>query len=172
MVEVPIDSVFAQILDNEKLSFSPVPEAEMRGGEKPLAKDYADELGWNISFDLDEETDNRKVQKLPVLHYQESLDTVSRKIASAAKTAIEESGTNMLYLVFGFLEWYESGDSEQPHLAPLVVVPVAIERAGGKGRAVEAVLEYSAALLPSLKLHRIGMEGWCLSYCPSSAGHS
>jgi hypothetical protein len=77
-----------------------------------------------------------------VLHYQESLDTVSRKIASAAKTAIEESGTNMLYIVFGFLEWYESDDSKQAHLAPLVV-PVTIERAGGKGRAVEAVIEYS-----------------------------
>ena len=80
---------------------------------------------------------------LPVLHYHEQLDTLSRKIATAAKTAIEESGTNMLYLVFGFLEWYESDDSKQPHLAPLVVLPVTIERAGGKGRAVETVLEYS-----------------------------
>jgi preprotein translocase subunit Sec61beta len=48
---------------------------------------------------------------------------LSRKIASAAKTAIEESGANMLYLVFGFLKWYESDDSKQPHLAPLVVLP-------------------------------------------------
>jgi hypothetical protein len=78
-----------------------------------------------------------------VLHYHEQLDTLSRKIASAARTAIEESGANMLYLVFGFLEWYESDDSKQPHLAPLVVLPVTIERVGGKGRAVETVLEYS-----------------------------
>ena len=49
----------------------------------------------------------------------------------------------MLYLVFGILEWYESDDSKQPHLAPLVVLPVTIERAGGKGKAVETVLEYS-----------------------------
>ena len=49
----------------------------------------------------------------------------------------------MLYLVFGFLEWYESDDSSQPHLAPLIVLPVTIERTGGKGRAVETVLEYS-----------------------------
>jgi Protein of unknown function (DUF4011) len=40
----------------------------------------------------------------------------------------------MLYLVFGFLEWYESDDSQQPHLAPLVILPVTIERAGGKVR--------------------------------------
>lgn len=142
IVDVGIDPVFARLRDNEKLAFAPVPEADIRGGEKPPAKDFAEELGWNTSYDLGEAEDG-KVQALPVLHYQESLDTVSRKIASAAKTAIEESGTNMLYLVFGFLEWYESDDSRQPHLAPLVVVPVTIERAGGKGRAVEAVLEYS-----------------------------
>jgi hypothetical protein len=142
VVDVPMDTVYGQLLDNEKLAFLPVPEPEFEGPEGPAAKDYAAELGWNTSFDLDAAQDE-SAQALPVLHYQEQLDAVSRKIASAAKTAIEESGTNMLYLVFGFLEWYESDDSEQPHLAPLVVVPVTIERSGGKGKAVEAVLEYS-----------------------------
>lgn len=142
VVDVSIDPVFGQLRDHEKLSFSPVPKPDIRGDERPSAKDYANELGWNTSFDL-EGTDSRKVQELQVLHYPESLDTVSRKIATAAKTAVEESGTNMLYVVFGFLEWYESDDSKQPHLAPLVVLPVTIERAVGTSRAVEAVLEYS-----------------------------
>jgi hypothetical protein len=119
VVDVPIDSVFRRLRDNEKLSFLPVPEPDM--GEGRDAKEYAGELGWNISFDLDDADDDDNAKSLPVLHYQEQLDTVSRKIATAAKTAIEESGTNMLYLVFGFLEWYESDDSEQPHLAPLVI---------------------------------------------------
>ena len=135
--------MFARLRDNDKLAFLPVPEpAPLGEGDRPGAKDYAEGLGWNTSFDLDEAEDNNG-QSLPVLHYHEQLDTVSRKIATAARTAIEESGTNMLYLVFGFLEWYESDDSKQPHLAPLVIVPVTIERSGGTGRAVEAVLEYS-----------------------------
>jgi hypothetical protein len=142
VVDVPIDHVFARLRENDKLSFLPVPEPDIKFGEPPSAKEYADELGWNTSFDLDG-TAEGDGQCLPVLHYQESLDTVSRKIASAAKTAIEESGTNMLYVVFGFLEWYESDDSKQAHLAPLVIVPVTIERAGGTGRVVEAVIEYS-----------------------------
>jgi very-short-patch-repair endonuclease len=142
VVDVPIDTVFGRLRDNEKLAFLPVPEPDIEVIERPAAKDYATELGWDTSFDLDAVKDD-SAQSLPVLHYQEQLDTVSRKIASAAKTAIEESGTNMLYLVFGFLEWYESDDSEQPHLAPLVVVPVTIERTGGRGKAVETVLEYS-----------------------------
>jgi len=148
VVDVPINSVFRRLRDNDKLSFLPVPEPEY-AGQVPLAKDYADEIGWNTSFDLDEAADEDSAKALPVLHYQEKLDTVCRKIATAAKTAIEESGTNMLYLVFGFLEWYESDDSKQPHLAPLVILPVTIERGGGRGRVVETVLEYSGEDLES-----------------------
>jgi len=140
VIDVSLDGVFRRLRDNEKLAFMPVPEPDAEG-DKPAAKDHADLLGWNVSFDLD--AANGVEQALPVLHYHEQLDTLSRKIVSAAKTAIEESGANMLYLVFGFLEWYESDDSKQPHLAPLIVLPVTIERAGGKGKAVETVLEYS-----------------------------
>jgi very-short-patch-repair endonuclease len=143
IVDVALDPVFGRLRDNEKLSFLPVPEPDIESGEElPPAEDYAAELDWNTSFDLHSADDQNKAF-LPVLHYQEQLDTISRKIASAARTAIEESGTNMLYLIFGFLEWHESDDSEQTHLAPLVVVPVTIERSGGKGRALEAVIEYS-----------------------------
>ena len=120
VVDVPIDAVFRQLRDTEKLAFLAVPEPEIASGEVQPAKDFADALGWNTSFDVSNDDDSAGA--LPVLLYHEHLDTLSRKIASAAKTAIEESGANMLYLVFGFLEWYESDDSEQPRLAPLVVV--------------------------------------------------
>ena len=142
VVDAAIDPVFTRLRDGERLPFLPVPEPEADREEVPPAKEYADELGWSTSFDLDE-VDIENSQSLPVLHYQESLDTVSRKIAAAAKTAIEESGMNMLYLVFGFLEWYEADESKQPHIAPLVIVPVAIERNVSRGKILETVLEYS-----------------------------
>ena len=144
VVNVPIGPVFTRICNGEKLVFIPVPEPEeeeLREGEIS-AKDKAEHLRWNTSIDLDD-VDAEDVPCLPVLHFQKSLDSVSRKIASAAKTAIEESGVNMLYLVFGFLEWYESDDSDQPHLAPLLVVPVSIERGGSAGRAIQTAVEYS-----------------------------
>src|SRR5215471_5940433 len=49
VVDVSLDSVFARLCDNEKLSFSPVPEPDIRGAEKPPAKEHAEELDWNIS---------------------------------------------------------------------------------------------------------------------------
>lgn len=146
IVSAPIDAVFQRLSDDERLVFAPVPEPPATNEfDPPEAQDYAEQLGWNTSFDLEdfEWDDERAMPLLRVLHYPERLDTLSRKIAGAARTAIEESGTNMLYLVFGFLEWYESEDSKQPHIAPLVTMPVVIERSGTKGKAVEAFLEYS-----------------------------
>ena len=50
----------------------------------------------------------------------------------------------MLYLTFGFLEWYESDDSQQPRFAPLLTLPVTLERAGGgKGAEFHCTVEYS-----------------------------
>ena len=63
---------------------------------------------------------------LPVLYYQEDFEAVVRKIGTTARTAIEESGTNILHLVFGFLEWRESEDSTQIRQAPSLVVPVSL----------------------------------------------
>ena len=144
VVGVSINRLFARICDGEKLAFTPVPEPDREeiGDKEISAKDYAALLGWNTSIDLDD-VNADDASSLPVLHFQESLDRVSRKIASAAKTAIEESGVNMLYLAFGFLEWYESDDSDQPHLAPLIAVPVSIERVGSSGKTTQTVVEYS-----------------------------
>ena len=45
-----------------------------------------------------------------------------------AKSNMEESGANTLYLALGFLKWYETDISEKPRYAPLVMVPVDIIR--------------------------------------------
>ncbi|HEX2533049.1 MAG TPA: DUF4011 domain-containing protein, partial [Chitinophagaceae bacterium] len=52
----------------------------------------------------------------------------------AARTAVEETGVNILYLVLGQLEWYESDAGEEARRAPLVLVPVRLERSGAADR--------------------------------------
>jgi very-short-patch-repair endonuclease len=45
-----------------------------------------------------------------------------------ARTGLEEQGVNILYLALGMLTWYEAESSEEPRQAPLVLVPVLLER--------------------------------------------
>ena len=153
IVDVALDLVFAQLLDGEELLFRAVPEPlRMPVGlgfpetenDKPTAADHAEALGWKTSYDLTVPSEhNADSRFLPVLHYIEDLEALTRKIGSAANTVIEESGTNMLYVTLGFLEWYESDDSRQAHSAPLVALPVCLNRPTTKGKGFTATLEYS-----------------------------
>ncbi|WP_400192664.1 DUF3320 domain-containing protein [Hymenobacter sp. B81] len=45
-----------------------------------------------------------------------------------ARTSLEEQGVNILYLALGQLTWYETAGSPEPRRAPLVLVPVLLER--------------------------------------------
>jgi very-short-patch-repair endonuclease len=45
-----------------------------------------------------------------------------------ARTSLEETGVNILYLALGRLSWYETESSTEPRQAPLVLIPVALER--------------------------------------------
>ena len=49
-------------------------------------------------------------------------------ITDQARTMLQEAGVNTLYVAFGFLEYFEVGGGEQKHLAPLLLLPVQIER--------------------------------------------
>lgn len=51
-----------------------------------------------------------------------------------ANSAIEETGVNTLFLALGVLRWYESDSSQQERFAPLVLVPVRLERTGVRER--------------------------------------
>ncbi len=44
------------------------------------------------------------------------------------RLSIEESGVNPMFMVFGFLEWYESKESDVKMDAPLLLYPVHMER--------------------------------------------
>ena len=45
-----------------------------------------------------------------------------------ARSSIEEQGVNTLYLALGMLRWYESENSELERSAPLILVPVRLDR--------------------------------------------
>ncbi|WP_407379124.1 DUF3320 domain-containing protein [Methanobrevibacter sp.] len=49
-------------------------------------------------------------------------------INNQAKTMLQEQGYNILYLAVGFLEWIDKSKPRQVNQAPLVLIPVSMER--------------------------------------------
>lgn len=147
--ELP-DQIYTELQFGKTFTFIPVPEPTERQlieqgylrwntsgelvEEKPFpnAERWASFLGFNTSYELPEVSDNfvGKHQDLDIqtLMYATELEARLRAIRSKADTAIEESGSNVLYIVLGFLEWYESRESEVKRLAPLFTLPVKLER--------------------------------------------
>jgi hypothetical protein len=95
-------------------------------------KAHARTLGINTEFELAAATvateDRHQDDKLQTLHFPEDLDRIVRRIQSEARTAIEESGVNMLFLCLGYLKWSDHDDSKAFNYAPLIMIPIEIER--------------------------------------------
>lgn len=131
-----MDVLFDRILDGRQALLLPVPEPDPKyipaGTAKPDAKEQAKFEGISTSFDLAEPIQDKhpgpKGTIIQTLLYPADLEKQARKISTEARTVIEETGSNMLYLVFGFLEFYDSDASEKPLLAPLLSVPVSLTK--------------------------------------------
>lgn len=58
-------------------------------------------------------------------------EEMNRKLSgltSYVRADIEESGVNTLYAAFGFLEWYESSNSDKKSISPLLLLQLEIEK--------------------------------------------
>lgn len=111
------------------VSDPPVPLYD--NGKKPDVRAYAMDLGIKTSIDFSATITATAYKRLPalqVLQYPGDLEKFARKLATEARTVIEETGTNMLYLMFGFLEYYDSDDSDKAVFAPLISMPVSLTR--------------------------------------------
>jgi very-short-patch-repair endonuclease/DNA polymerase III delta prime subunit len=52
----------------------------------------------------------------------------------AARMSIEEQGVNILYLSLGMLHWYEDEKEQEARLAPLIMIPVRLDRSDARER--------------------------------------
>jgi len=144
--ELP-NQIFSELLSNadseQKSGFilSPIPlpkKTEYPDIEDPKklqtidVKSHAKKLGisteWEMQATAQSSEAKHQDDKLQTLHYPEDLDRLVRRIQSEAKTAIEESGVNMLFLCLGFLKWSDSKNSDVFSHSPLIMIPIEIER--------------------------------------------
>jgi hypothetical protein len=125
-----LNLVFERLYGEAKsIPIKPIPEPNILEyeGKRPEAKVYADGLGFDTSVEFEpngESARGHRVHGIQTLLYPPDLEKQLRKISGEAHTAIEETGSNMLFMIFGFLEFYESEDSDRALLAPLLALPV------------------------------------------------
>ncbi|RAJ33015.1 DUF3320 domain-containing protein [Pedobacter cryoconitis] len=108
-------------------------------------------LGRPGKEDSDEDGEEDELPELPALSEEELQDAqhdtrlqtneneqkLQTKILNTyyfSRTSIEEQGINILYLALGMLNWYEKGNTSDIRLAPLVLIPVSLERSSANER--------------------------------------
>lgn len=142
--EVP-EALLKGLLEEEAFTFLPVTplegadgepgtpeEAEDEGRTQASAADAARAMGLDPSFDLPvlsaAPPKKHSDDNIQTLLFPEELESRLEKLRRKTTTFLQELGVPTLYAAFGCLEWYESDSSDKANFAPLVLLPVDIER--------------------------------------------
>lgn len=128
---------------HESLSFAPLPalsESALQEGrfirqgsdsvQWPTPEQWARHCGLATSYELSAEEASTATpsDELQTLLFERALPSTLRQLQDLSDTAWRESSEMTLYLSLGFLKWYEPSESRRAHLAPLVVLPVVLQR--------------------------------------------
>lgn len=152
--EVPREVFDILVLQERVMQFKPA--------EKPDLTTSTVENG--ASRDTEEEEEKAPVQWLQDMeteqHHTDRLlqtelarDELQKRlyyIHQQARSVFEEQGYSVLYLAIGYLEWRESASAEQVNHAPLILIPVELERQ--KVRTQFRLRWSGAELFPNLSL--------------------
>lgn len=109
---------------------------EWRAATDPKVR--AQELGIDPSYDLKADAKGGDVAagqpKIQTLFFPDRLEPKLSAIHAAARTLQEDAGISALSCAVGFLEWYETDDGPTPAYAPLLLLPINMEKrvAGGE----------------------------------------
>ncbi|MGE4404026.1 DUF3320 domain-containing protein [Pseudomonas sp.] len=114
------------IAEGSEFRIRPLPAALMEGSDPRVAQVHVDRGGRAPLDDMALEAlaNHELIARVP----QEALDANLLNIFGAARTGLEEGGANTLYLALGMLRWTEHAAAESAHLAPLILMPVSLQR--------------------------------------------
>lgn len=113
------------LADGTEFRIRPLPGI-MEGSDPRVAQVHTNRAGRTPIDDMALEALANK--ELLVQVQPESLDGNLLAIFSAARTGLEEGGANTLYLAIGLLKWTEAEKADTTHLAPILLVPVSLQR--------------------------------------------
>ena len=145
------EEIFSILHSQEKsMTFSPIANKKLaelvnktreesdddKSANNELLPPELDSVDWSNVFSEDSNDGNKTTRhqdnRLQTALIEERLFLQLLKIHAEAKGFIEEQGVNTLFLALGFLHWYETDNSEIVRKAPLILLPVSLERSNAK----------------------------------------
>lgn len=95
--------------------------------------EIAQRAGLNPSFDLPSPSvggtyKHHEDNAIQTLMFRDAMNATLSKMRENAKLSLEESGVNTIYCAFGFLEWYDADSSDTALHAPLILMPLTIDK--------------------------------------------
>jgi superfamily I DNA and/or RNA helicase len=175
--ELP-DQLTEALLSENEMNFLPVPEPtleelvaagyikidevtgqEIRLLKDPTAEEWAKRQGLATSYEVPtpstKEIDGRHSDTaIQTLLYPYELEVRLKNLMQTSESAIQEMGANILYLAFGYLEWFESSN-DNPRIAPLFLVPARLKKGwlNPQTKTYEYRVSYSGEdIIPNLSL--------------------
>ncbi|WP_442587480.1 DUF3320 domain-containing protein [Pedobacter sp. AW31-3R] len=123
---------------NKAMTFLGIPEKKGSKNPEDLA-DVEKELPESPELpelpELEQPTDESyQDTKLQTAETEQKLQTRLLNTYYFARTSIEEQGVNILYLALGMLKWFDTGNTETVRSAPLLLIPVELERSSAQER--------------------------------------
>jgi very-short-patch-repair endonuclease/DNA polymerase III delta prime subunit len=106
-----------------RISVMPVPKATTEEQDRDLHRQRTGEL-IDESYAADALEQNQVLVRLT----KDELDKRLIEIYRRAQTSLQEGGANTLYLALGFLLWKRSDSDARRFRAPLILMPVALQR--------------------------------------------
>ena len=113
----------------ETLGMDPwVDESALSRAEFARQHDLEPSYGLPFPRDGDDDPERYLDSEVQTLLLPREMDRKLSGVLDQARTMLQEAGVNTLFAAFGFLEWQEPDASDTKHLAPLLLMPVQIER--------------------------------------------
>jgi len=111
------------LADGRKVRIVPMPDLEVGGRDEKL---YEQQTQTSLRAEVAEQamTRGEVLSLLP----KDKLDSALVELYRKARCDLEEGGANTLYLALGFLKWKKSVSEEKVYRAPLILLPVRLER--------------------------------------------
>lgn len=136
--ELPNETFKFLVSDEKNMELLPIHEKNeaqlklidlnSKRGNKSSPEDSKIDTNVELPFSNGKTAQKHKDTRLQTIFSDQVLERRCKKIRQESRTAIEETGCNVLHLAIGFLEWYENENSSEINRAPLILVPINIEK--------------------------------------------